>query len=227
MSVVVVFAKSPEPGRVKTRLSPPLSPKQAAELYACMLDDVLETTAEVAHALGLEAILAVDPPEAGARLARSAPSVYRVVAQHGRDLGARMGRAVREAAAGGARRILLRGSDSPALPASVLAAAVAALEAVDLVASPDPDGGYNLVGLRRPLPGLFDHPMSHAGVLEATLARAQQAGLTTRLLAASFDLDTSEDLQRLAQERARARTLPCGRTLAWLDDHGGWPEAET
>ena len=222
--VIVVFAKSPESGRVKTRLSPPLSPDEAAEFYACMLDDVLETTADAARELEFDAVLAVDPPAARDWLARRAPSGFRVVAQRGGDLGTRMAHAAEQAAAGGARRILLRGSDSPALPIETLAAAAAALEEVDLVVCPDPDGGYSLVGLRRPVAGLFDHAMSHAGVLEATCDRAERARLSTRLLPPSFDLDTAEDLTRLAECRARRGALPCPRTLAWLDRHRAWPE---
>lgn len=224
--VVVVFAKAPVAGRVKTRLCPPLSHEQAAAFYACMLDDVLETTAAAAESLGLEAVLAVDPPEARAALVRRAPPAYRVVAQRGRDLAARMACSVAEQAAGGLRPILLRGSDSPALAVSLLADAVAALASgADLVLSPDADGGYSVVGLNRPVPGLFSDPMSHAGVLEQTVARAERAGLRVHLLEPCFDLDTEADLARLAERRRRGAALPCPRTLGWLDRYRAWPDA--
>lgn len=223
--VLVVFAKAPQGGRVKTRLCPPLEPEEAADLYACMLDDVLETSARVARLLALEAILTVDPPEACEAMACRAPSAFQVVRQCGADLSARMTHAVAQCAAGGARRILLRGSDSPALPATTLEAAMRALEGADLVACPDPDGGYSVIGLRRPVPGLFDHAMSHAHVLEQTLERARAAGLSHALLEPCFDLDTAEDLVRLAARRAQGASLPCPRTLAWLDRHDAWPGA--
>jgi len=70
----VILAKEPAAGRVKTRLTPPLSPEQAAELYACMLDDVLDATAGAAERVGWGVVLAVDPPEAGPALARRAPA---------------------------------------------------------------------------------------------------------------------------------------------------------
>ena len=225
--VVVVFAKAPDPGRVKTRLCPPLSPEQAADLYVCMLDDVLETTAAAAVALDLEAVLTVDPPEAREEMARRSHPAFRVVAQRGAGLAARMSHAVAECAAGGARRILLRGSDSPVLPASHLEKALRALDAVDLVACPDPDGGYSVLGLRRPIPGLFDHAMSHQRVLDQTLACARRAGLSSELLEPCFDLDTAEDLARLAECRARGGALPCRRTLAWLDRYRSWPIASS
>jgi len=224
---LVVLAKEPAAGRVKTRLCPPLAPDEAAELYTCMLDDVLETTAEAASRLGWDAVLAVDPPEARAHLARRAPGAFRVVEQRGGALGARMAHAVAQAAAAGALPVLLRGSDSPALAADALVTAARALARADLVVSPDPDGGYGLVGLRRPAPGLFDHPMSHGRVLEQTLAAAGRLGLRAQRLAPGFDLDTAADLARLAEHRAHCGAHACPRTLAWLDRHRAWPGTGT
>ncbi len=219
---LVVFAKAPRPGEVKTRMSPPLDPEAAADLYRCMLEDVLELTARVAPELGLEPVLAVHPATAGGELARLAPAGFRVLAQRGPDLGRRMEWAVAEAAAGGARAICLRGSDSPGLGAAALRSALQALEDADLALSPDPDGGYNLVALRRPVPGLFDHPMSTGSVLEETLANARRGGLAARVLAPSFDLDTAADLSLLAEARRSDPGPPCPRTLAWLDRHNLW-----
>ena len=220
---LVVFAKQPRPGRVKTRMSPPLSSEQAAELAAAMLADVLDASAGFCAELGLAAVLAVDPPDACAALARGAPPAFRVVAQRGRDLSERMDRAARECAAAGAARILLRGSDSPALPGSSVAGVLRALDAADVVACPDRDGGYSLIGLRRPVPGLFAHPMSTRSVLEDTFANARRLGLRTRLEAPGFDLDTAEDLRWLARQRAHVDPLLCRRTLAYLDRARLWP----
>jgi rSAM/selenodomain-associated transferase 1 len=219
---VIVLARAPVPGDVKTRMSPLLSPAEACDLYACMLDDVLDTTARAARALDLEAVLAVHPSRAVPGLARRVPRPFRVVAQQGADLSARMTWAVAEAAAAGAAPILLRGSDSPVLGASVLVDAARALDEADLALCPDADGGYSLVALRRPVPGLFDHPMSHADVLTQTRARAGRHGLRTRLLAPAFDLDTAGDLRLLDRARERGETLACPRTLAWLDENAVW-----
>lgn len=219
---VVVFAKAPRAGEVKTRMSPPLTPQQAAQLYAALLDDVLEATAAWARALGLTAVLAVHPPQARGELARRAPSGFRAVAQRGADLGARMEWAAAEAAAGGARRILLRGSDSPVLGAATAATALAALEQVDIALCPDRDGGYGLVALRRPCAGLFSHPMSTRHVLADTLAAASERGLGVRLLEPSFDLDAIGDLRALAAARAAGVADACPRTLAWLDAADAW-----
>lgn len=219
---IAVFAKRPWPGEVKTRLCPPLTPGQAADLYRCMLDDVLEATAEAARALDLEPLLAVSPPAAGAELVRGAPPEFRAIAQHGADLGARMARVAAELAAGGAGPILLRGSDNPALGVDCIAAACRALESAELAIAPDLDGGYGLIGLQRPVPGLFDHPMSTASVLRDTTANAEARGLRVATLDAHFDLDGAADLARLATLRHGPLARLCRRTLAWLDDEGIW-----
>jgi len=77
---VIVFAKAPRPGLVKTRMAPPLSPDQAAELYSNLLDDVLEATGVFAEALGLSAVVAVHPPDACSEIALRAPRNFRVIA---------------------------------------------------------------------------------------------------------------------------------------------------
>ena len=220
--VLIVFAKEPRPGFVKTRMSPPLSAVQAAGLYAALLDDVLAATAAHAEAFGLAPVLAVHPPEACPALARRAPPGFRVVAQRGASLGERMAAAVEAAAAAGAQRILVRGSDSPLLGADTVAAALAALAHADLALCPDADGGYALVALRRPVPGLFDHAMSTPRVLAQTLANARLAGLRAELLPAGFDLDTAADLARLAAARDATAERLCPRTLSFLDTNALW-----
>lgn len=220
---LVVFARQPVPGRVKTRLCPPFSAEQAAALYRAMLADVLEASAGFASRLGLELLLAVTPGSACAELARMAPASYQVVPQRGASLAERMTWAVSEQAAAGHDRILLRGSDSPVLDGESVAQAFTALEEVELVLCPDRDGGYNLVGLRAPAPGLFDHPMSTERVLDDTLACAARLGLRTRVQPARFDVDRAEDLALLAAARAAGAGALCPRTLAYLDTHALWP----
>jgi glycosyltransferase A (GT-A) superfamily protein (DUF2064 family) len=194
--ILIVFARRPEPGRVKTRLTPPLRPEQAAALYAAMLDDVLEASAGFAARFALDAALAVTPPEACDELARRCPAAFRIVAQRGPDLGARMEAAVEDAAAAGASPILLRGSDSPALDAEPIGAALSAL---------------------------FAHPMGTGSALSDTVTRAGSLGLRVELLEPGFDIDTVDDLRLLAAVRRRVAAL-CPRTLAYLDAQQLWPD---
>jgi rSAM/selenodomain-associated transferase 1 len=220
---IVVFAKVPEVGRVKTRLVPPFSFEQAADFYSAMLADVLAATAGFSRELGLSAAVAVHPWERRGAVARIAPPDFQVVPQRGVNLAARMTWAVREAAAAGAQRILLRGCDSPTLDREVVRGAFDTLGELDLVFRPDYDGGYSLVGLRRPAAGLFRHPMSTRSVFEDTLANAERLGLRTCVAEASFDIDTVRDLCRLADARRAGITMLCPRTLAYLDDNALWP----
>ncbi|HEY5657442.1 MAG TPA: TIGR04282 family arsenosugar biosynthesis glycosyltransferase [Myxococcota bacterium] len=219
---LVVLAKQPRAGQVKTRMTPPLTPEQAAALYGCLLRDILEASAAIAEACDLEPVLAVQPASACAELAELCPASFRVVAQRGADLGERMERAAREAEAAGRAPILLRGSDSPTLDATSVHAALDALRTHELAVCPDRDGGYNLVGLCRAAPGLFAHPMSTRSALEDTLANARRLGWRTAVLPARFDLDRVEDLRWLAAARGADAEALCPRTLAYLDTHDLW-----
>ena len=219
---IVVFAKAPRPGFVKTRMSPPFSAEQAARLYGNLLDDVLAATAEFAQQLALDPILTVYPADARRELANRCPPAFRVISQHGRDLGARMSWAARQAAAGGAESILLRGSDSPVLGGDIVGELLEHLADADIVICPDRDGGYSLIGMRRPVAGLFDHPMSTRSVLDDTLANVSALGLRAKVTAPSFDLDTAADLAELAACRERGDASLCPRTIHYLDEIGAW-----
>lgn len=225
--ILVVFAKRPKPGQVKTRMCPPLSPEQAAEFYTAMLQDVLEASLAAAQIHDLDPVLAVDPPSAAPDLARMCPAGFRIVAQRGADLAERMAWGVAEAAAAGADRILLRGSDSPTLDEERIGRALASLDDHDLAICPDRDGGYNLIGLRGVSPGLFDHPMSTARVLDDTLANAEREGLRTAVLPPGFDLDTVSDLRWLAEAVAMGVASSCPRTIEYADTHDLWRLAGT
>lgn len=199
---LVVFAKAPRAGLVKTRLSPPLDLDECAALYSAMLADVLEATLGFAAALDLVPVLAIHPPDATAELVGRVPAGYRLHPQRGADLGERMANAFAEAAAAGATRTLLRGSDSPTLPFALFEAAIGSLdEGDDVVFSPDQGGGYAMVGLRSPQPWLFDVPMSTRRMLDETRALAERAGVRSATTAPGFDLDTIDDL-RAVQRRA-------------------------
>jgi len=224
--LIEVLVKAPRAGLVKTRMSPPLSGQQAAELHAHLLGDVLAATAEFAHDLGLRALVAVYPEDARPEVAVSCPPAFDVVEQRGCDLAERMAWAVNEAAASGATRILLRGSDCPLLDGGTLARALEELEECDLVLCPDFEGGYDLIGLKRPAPALFDHPMSTSSVLDDTLAAASALGLQARLLTPHFSLDRVTDFAHLARARSREAESLCPRTLAHLDENDLWRFAD-
>jgi hypothetical protein len=214
--ILALFAKAPVPGQVKTRLSPEISPENAAALYEAMLLDILDqhaTARDGARALWFA------PPEASAWFQRVAPAGFRLLQQSGASLAERMAGTFRFHASEGFDQIVLRGTDSPTLPLERVSEAFAALERADLALCPDRDGGYNLIGLRGPCDGLFALELSHAGVLSQTLANARALSLRAELLPAHHDVDTFADLLRLAPEldpRLTPRTLRLTRDLLSL-----------
>lgn len=214
-----VFAKAPRPGRVKTRFTPPLSPEDAASLYAAMLRDVLQASAGFARRLGLEPVLHFDPPGATSELERLAPPGFRFLPQRGVGLAERMANAFEEASVEGAERILLRGSDSPGLELQICEQALARLDAGDdVVLTPDQGGGYALIALKAPHSELFDIPLSTSSVFDQTVARARAKGLVVSATRVSFDLDVAADLARLdAIEPSRSSVL-CPETVQIVRD---------
>ena len=203
-TAVVVLAKAPRAGGVKTRLCPPLSPAAAARLYRCFLLDTLDRVQALG---GVTPAVAYAPRDARAFFAAARPGML-LVPQGGGDLGARMARVVERLLGRGFAAVVILGADSPTLPGSHLRAAVRLLgsAAADGVIGPSEDGGYYLIGLRAPCPALFAGvSWSTRRVLAQTLAKARRAGRRLRLLPAWYDVDTVADLHRLAGELRRTR----------------------
>lgn len=193
---VLIMARAPRPGAVKTRLQPLLGAAGCARLQTALIAHTVALARRIAPSA---TYLALDPPDRSA-LPPHADGV-RLLAQHGDDLGARMSRAVDEARAEHEAPVLVIGTDAPTLGAVHLRAAVSALEAgVDAVFGPAQDGGYYLVGLREPAPELFTiDPALWGGphVLAASLHAAERGGLRTALLEPVRDLDTPADARAL------------------------------
>jgi rSAM/selenodomain-associated transferase 1 len=208
---LAVMGKRPVPGRVKTRLCPPLSPDAAADLAECLLRDAVE---QVRRIPGARPALAYDPPEAATYFRELAGDGVLLVAQAGADLGLRMHGALARLLAEHPGAVLL-GADMPGLPDAFLAEAVTHLDqgAGDVVVGPSADGGYYLIGLRAPAGALFE-AMSWGtpAVLEQTLGRARDAALRVHLLPPWHDLDSPADLARL-----KGHPIPGSpSTAAWL-----------
>jgi uncharacterized protein len=200
---LAVMAKAPRPGAVKTRLCPPLAPREAAALARAFLRD---TIAKVRLVQGVTPVVAYTPDSERERLGRLAPGLE-LVPQRGTDLGARMRATLAMLLASGHRAAIAIGSDTPTLPAAVLAQAVEHIVSrdVDVVVGPAEDGGYYLIGVRADHATLFDDvPWSTGAVLQVTRRRAAGAGLRCALLPEWFDVDTPDDLARLRTALAEA-----------------------
>lgn len=200
---LIVFAKPPVPGLAKTRLSPPLTPEQAATVHEASLKDVVS----VAGRTGLEVeIHYAGSNGAAAFFVRAFPDVPAFPQAHG-DLGERMAAAFDHGFDSGARRVLIIGSDSPTLPEEELHAA-ARIATDTVVLGPAADGGYYLVGLHekawpRARPMFRNIPWSTEHVFTTTVERIAVTGLGMTLLAPWYDIDRIQDL-RIAALHAEA-----------------------
>jgi rSAM/selenodomain-associated transferase 1 len=186
---LLVFARAPQPGRVKTRLIPALGAAGATAVYRQLLQRTL------AHAAALPGIVTElwwDGAAAGAAPGRCAGLAERQ--QQGRDLGARMAHALEQALRRAPAAVLI-GSDCPDCDADYLQAAFAALRDHDAVLGPALDGGYVLIGLKRHAPQLFSAmPWGTDRVLDQTRARLRALGWRWHELAVRRDVDRPEDL---------------------------------
>lgn len=195
---VALFAKAPIPGSVKTRLSPPLSEDEAAEVAAACLYD---TMARVSRHWGvaLTLFLEGDPGETLAEFA--AHLKVSIVPQSEGTLGARLRAALGSLLDAGHPSAIAIGSDSPTLPVARIAAAAAALRVHDAVLGPAEDGGYYLIGVSRPAWEILEEiPWSTAEVARATRERAAAAKISLAELEAWYDVDDAETLRRALAE---------------------------
>ena len=215
-AAVVVMAKAPMVGAVKTRLAPVLTAEEAADLYHCFVLDTLDLVRGVAAFR----VLAYAPAESHAWFAATCPD-FLLLPQSGADLGARMAHVFSTLFGQGAGPIVLVGADAPTLPTHLVTRALVTLEhgGGDVVLVPAEDGGYCLIGLAAPQAALFiDMPWSTPTVLARTLDRAAAEGLRAVLLESWWDVDTPDDLRRLA---AAAPDSAARHTRAYLIDRAG------
>jgi rSAM/selenodomain-associated transferase 1 len=199
--VLIVFAREPLPGSVKTRLAASIGDHAAAKLYETMLQDVLKTASQLSD---VETVVFWDCEEVSLPLLATK---YRCSSRRQSlgDLGERMQWAFEEMFKDGYELCCIIGSDAPDLPSSYIQDAYILLstQQSDVVLGPCLDGGYYLLGLRQVWPQLFANiPWSTVDVLEQSLAVAQGAGLTVSLLPEWQDIDTLDDLLAF-QERSR------------------------
>ena len=190
---IMVIAKEPVPGRVKTRLTPPYTPAEAAELAEAALADTLATVASVNVT---RRVLALAGTPGG-----WLPPGFDVISQRGGGLDERIAWALADARASSPAPLVLIGMDTPQVTAALLAQAAEPLisGAADATFGLAPDGGFWLLGLREIDPALvLGVPMSRSDTGSLQLARLHDAGLRVRLLPELADVDTADDAERIA-----------------------------
>ena len=214
-SQLVIMAKAPRLGSVKTRLAESLPLEAVTELYRCLLND----TIALAQTLDGVKVSIMCPASDVGELSRAMAKAVRVVPQTGQGLAAGLASVFEQFATGG-QRVIAFNTDTPHLPASVLETAFDVLKTCELVAGPTHDGGYYLVGARASHLGLFSSDgMGTANALEALLERASHLQLSVRLTAPFYDIDVAADLSQLATELQRVPGK-APRTARWLSEWG-------
>ena len=210
----ILFARSPEKGRVKTRLASLLEEDAVLELYRCFVHDILATLMRS----GFELRIFFYPPEARKEMRDWLGSAHRYAAQQGEDLGRRMKNAFRSVFNEGFHRSILIGSDVPDLPLCIVEEAVTALSSRDAVVGPARDGGYYLIGFNadRFPQEVFRH--IHWGtstVFQETSRVLRDCGYDVCELPQWRDIDTHEDLLRFMHDH-ESTPEGCLMTLDYL-----------
>jgi len=209
---LVIMAKAPQPGRVKTRLAQHLPPPAITEVYRCLLDD----TIALAKSLGTVHVAIMCPAADVTELESVVDGHLQVVAQKGDGLAAGLTSVFEHFVNGGQQRTIAFNSDSPHLPSTILEAAFEILTSHDVVVGPTYDGGYYLVGAKATHPALFEGDgMGTASALERLLSKAQALGLSVGFTPSFYDIDVASDLIQLAAE-LRNSPSRAPRTAAWL-----------
>jgi uncharacterized protein len=208
---LIILTRYPEPHRTKTRMIPRLGPEGAAQLQGDMTDHALAWARELAVRASVSVEVRFEGGDEARMRSRFGDS-FPYLPQGPGDLGDRMMRAIEEAFAAGADRVIVVGTDCPGITADLAEQAFERLATADLVLGPATDGGYYLIGLRRPVPALFAGiAWGQETVLHETQTRAEELGLATSLLTELSDVDRPEDLpvwQRVQDDSTSASNSP-------------------
>ena len=191
---VVIFARAPDLGKVKTRLAAELGEREAQVIYTWLAENTARVVASLPRC---DRIVAYTPSDADVRMREWLGAGFSYEAQCDGDLGARMAHAFNRRFEENADRVLLIGTDAPGIDAHVLEQGFAALSRSDVVFGPALDGGYYAIGLGAPQGILFENiAWSAADTLSRSIAAARRSGLSVHLLPQLSDIDTAHDWSR-------------------------------
>ncbi len=208
-STVILFLKFPEPGRVKTRLAVSIGAEPAAQAYREMVAHVCRQLEPLPD---LDIAVFYDPPEDRSRvlawLRPLLPRRFRLIPQAAGNLGDRLAAAFGLVFDQGSSRAIVIGTDCVEIRPETLGEALSRLDRAHCVIGPTADGGYYLLGLRRPAPALFENiAWSTEETLPQTLRAAETGGLSVQQLSVRHDVDTAADWRR-AQDWLAAQRRP-------------------
>lgn len=198
-----VMTKVPEPGKVKTRLSPPLTPEEAAEINSCFLRDICESLAEACQQTNARGVGIYTPSGAESAYQDILPPGFFLLPQRGNAFGDRLVFAAQDLFSAGFSAVCLINSDSPTVPGASFSEAARELATPGerIVLGPSDDGGYYLIGLKHLRRRLFEEiDWSTDRVLAQTIERANEQGVPVHQLPSGYDVDDDGTLQRLCSE---------------------------
>lgn len=203
-SALLVFVRTPNPGKVKTRLARSLGDEKAAEFYRLCAD---ATISEICQLPGeIERYVFFAEPIDRYEMKRLAGLGFKVEVQEGDSLGQRLGNAFSRVFENGARKVVIVASDVPDLSARIMTEAVTSLNSTDVVIGPCYDGGYYLIGMKELHRELFDGiSWGTEHVFKQTLDAAGEKGLTVLQLPVLVDVDTEADLRRWSRLEGRKK----------------------
>jgi rSAM/selenodomain-associated transferase 2/rSAM/selenodomain-associated transferase 1 len=213
---LIIFARFPSPGKVKTRLAGDIGDGPAAEFYKLCAEHVFQESDRLSGRV--QRYLFYSNPEDSKEMQHWGGPRFNYVAQAGSDLGRRLEHAFGRVFEHGAQKAIVLATDVPGISADIVDEAFRALDSSDVVLGPCPDGGYYLLGMKRLHKELFtDIPWSTDQVLDRTSGAVSKLGLTVRLLPALADIDNGEDLRNWYEEVSTPAHHPLHDLVRSLD----------
>jgi uncharacterized protein len=216
-----IMTKAPEAGKVKTRLTPPLTPEEAAELNICFLRDLSDSIYAATQRAPAQGVAIYTPVGKESSYDNILPKRFALIPQRGNAFGERLAFAVTDLLSAGFGSVCLINSDSPTVPASSFVEAATELSKPGerIVLGPSDDGGYYLIGLKTLYRLLFEEiDWSTEHVLEQTLERVREIGVPVHRLATGYDVDDRATLRRLCDDLlgSNEQSKPAPHTCRFL-----------
>jgi rSAM/selenodomain-associated transferase 1 len=200
LNALLIFARAPNPGKVKTRLAKKLGDKKAADFYQLCTDTTLKEISRLPR--GIERYVFFDEPVDKCQIERLSGLGFKIEVQDGENLGQRLSNAFKMVLVNGAKKVVIVASDVPDLSTSTMKQALNGLDKNDVVIGPCYDGGYYLIGLKEAHQRLFERiSWGTERVCQQTLDTARENGLTILQLRHLIDIDTETDLQRWSRTK--------------------------
>lgn len=203
MNALIIMTRVPVPDKTKTRLMDVYTGRECAELQECFLKDIFEMCEGIRRRMDI--FVTYTPEFETVRLRGYTPGYMKLFPQEGEDLGRRMLNSIRHILSKGYEKVVLIGSDIPEVKPEAVLQAMEALDSNDMCIGPTYDGGYYLIGMKKPEQAVFEPDIRWGGetVFENTVRLARNSGLSVSVVRECRDIDTKEDIRGLMREHRR------------------------